>query len=78
MLKKAIIFPYLFLQAVQNGMFNFGVRLNSIIQSDNTNYKNIVFSPIGVYTALSLLHYGSDGDTRDELGGVLGIPKSYS
>ncbi|XP_065226646.1 leukocyte elastase inhibitor-like [Planococcus citri] len=70
--------PSEYTEAVRNGIFNFGVRLNSIIQSENTNYKNIVFSPFSIYTALALLHYGSDSSTRDELGSVLGIPRSYS
>ncbi|XP_065225785.1 serpin A3-6-like [Planococcus citri] len=65
-------------EAVKRGMLDFGVRLNSIISSNNANNKNVLFSPFNIYTALALLHLGSNGKTRDEVAGILGMPKTYS
>ncbi|XP_065225784.1 leukocyte elastase inhibitor-like [Planococcus citri] len=65
-------------EIVQNGVLNLGLKLNSILSENNVENKNILFSPLNIYTILSLLHLASNGSTRDEIASVLGIPATYS
>ncbi|XP_065204223.1 leukocyte elastase inhibitor-like [Planococcus citri] len=65
-------------KTVQNGLLNFGIKLNSILLENNPENKNILFSPYNLYTALALLHLGSNGTTRDAISNVLNIPITFS
>ncbi|XP_065223903.1 leukocyte elastase inhibitor-like [Planococcus citri] len=65
-------------QIVQNGLLNFGVKMNTILLENNTESKNILFSPFNLYATLALIHLGSNGTTSDEISNVLGIPKTFS
>ncbi|XP_065222013.1 leukocyte elastase inhibitor-like [Planococcus citri] len=63
-------------EIVQNGLLNFGVKLNSILLENNTENENILFSPFNLYTSLALVHLGSNGTTRDTISNLLGIPET--
>ncbi|XP_065204219.1 serpin B3-like [Planococcus citri] len=76
-LSKKII-PNTNQETVQNGLLNFGIKLNSILLENNGENKNILFSPYNLYTALALVHLGSDGTTRDAISNVLNIPITFS
>ncbi|XP_065204224.1 leukocyte elastase inhibitor-like [Planococcus citri] len=65
-------------ETVQNGLLDFGVKLNSILLENNPGNKNILFSPYNLYTALALVHLGSNGATRDAISNVLNIPITFS
>ncbi|XP_065204225.1 leukocyte elastase inhibitor-like [Planococcus citri] len=65
-------------KTVQNGLLSFGIKLNSILLENNPENKNILFSPYNLYTALALVHLGSNGTTRDTISNVLNIPITFS
>lgn len=48
--------------------------LKNLQEETNTN-ENILFSPVNVYSALSMVHLGASNTSRDELAAVLGWQK---
>ena len=46
------------------------------ILKSNPN-RNIVISPLSIHTAMSLIYYGSSGDSRDQLRKALGLNNFY-
>lgn len=57
---------------VQNGLKNFGFELTRRLLKAEPG-KNVVISPIGTYSALSLALLGSSGKTQDEIAECMGF-----
>ncbi|XP_065215769.1 leukocyte elastase inhibitor A-like [Planococcus citri] len=59
------------------GLQNSIAKLNAVfaknIKDDLKPEQNALFSPFNIYTALSLLHLGTSGETRKELTKALGL-----
>jgi serpin B len=59
----------------QSGLQAFALALNKSLADDAAKInKNLVFSPVSVYAALSLVAAGARGRTLSEMLGVLGAP----
>ena len=59
----------------RSGLQSFALALNRRLADHAVkSNRNLVFSPVSVYTALSLVAAGGHGCTLSELLGVLGAP----
>ncbi|XP_065219526.1 leukocyte elastase inhibitor-like [Planococcus citri] len=66
--------PQNFKQVIDESIFNFGLNLNKLLVQHADQGENVIFSPIGIYASLALTHLGSNGETRKEIGNVMGLP----
>lgn len=62
------------IQNIQNAIGKFNKLFVKLINDDLKNEENAIFSPLNIYTALSLLNLGTSGNTRTELSKDLGMP----
>ncbi|XP_065219770.1 uncharacterized protein LOC135845234 [Planococcus citri] len=63
-------------QLIQNSVVKFNTLFTKFIKDDLKPEENVLFSPVNIYTALSLLQLGASGETRKELSNALGIPEN--
>ncbi|XP_065215768.1 serine protease inhibitor-like [Planococcus citri] len=59
---------------IQNSIAKLNAVFSKFIKDDLKPEQNALFSPLNIYTALSLLNLGTSGETRKELSNVLGTP----
>lgn len=60
---------------VDEGIANLGVNLNKLLVQRAQQGENVIFSPIGIYLNLASAHLGANGQTRNEICDVMGLPK---
>lgn len=52
----------------------FTSSMSKLLYKQAQQHGNVLFSPINIYTALALLHLGADGNTRNEIARLMGLP----
>lgn len=62
---------------VDEGIVNLGMNLNKLLVQHAQQGENVVFSPMGIYLTLALAHLGANGQTRNEVGDAMGLPKNW-
>lgn len=61
---------------ISTGVTSFAADILKIIYQKTGPEENILISPYNIYEALSLLHLGASGSTRNNLADILGLSKN--
>ncbi|XP_065219771.1 uncharacterized protein LOC135845235 [Planococcus citri] len=60
-------------QSIAPGASEFALSMAKLLYNQSVG-KNVVFSPINIYSALALVLLGADGDTFEEIAKLMGLP----
>ncbi|XP_065215763.1 leukocyte elastase inhibitor C-like [Planococcus citri] len=63
-----------FKQSMAPGASEFALSMAKLLYKQSVG-KNVVFSPINIYSALALVLLGADGGTFDEIVALMGLPR---
>ncbi|XP_065215760.1 leukocyte elastase inhibitor-like [Planococcus citri] len=61
-----------FEQSMAHGASEFGLSMAKLLYKEEAE-KNVLFSPINIYSALALVLLGSDGETFEEIAALMGL-----
>lgn len=61
---------------MKNGIESFTDKLTGILYKQALPNTNVVVSPLNIFGAFSVLLYGADGNTREEIANFLGFPSA--
>ena len=72
--KKTFLFSQ---SSIDESIMKFGLNMNKLLVQYAEQGENVIFSPIGIYASLAVTHLASNGQTKNEIGNIMGLPDDW-